>query len=194
MKLEIENLLASSSPDECRKLAAVMILADGSIRRRKSRKTFQVVYYGRDVILHDIFRFFMKKGFDANVSAFLYPGKRTYETIYDFSIKSGFGGFSLSPSFKTSPGRLDKGEYLETPPPTIKFLYDEFPETKILAFRLTMSTEGSISVLENGTRFRLNLGCTHPMLAKEWQDFAENLGISMNFSGGQKNMVGDSRT
>jgi hypothetical protein len=183
-RMEVENQFGQLSPDECRKLAAVMLLTDGCVKRRSNRNAYQIVYYGKDAILHQIFKLLIVKGLGGKPSSFMQPAKRSYQTVFERGLKSQCTNaiFSLTPSFKTSPGRQDKKEYATMQSPTIKFLFTESLRVKILAFRLAMSADGNVAIINNGSKFRLRLGCAHPALVKEWKTLAEKLGISMNLA------------
>lgn len=182
--MEVEKQLEQLSPDECCKLVAVMLLTDGCVKKRSNRNAYQMVYYGKDTVLHQIFKFLMVRALGGKPSTFLQLGKRSYLTIFERGLKSQSMNtlFSLTPSFKTSPGRQDKNEYLAMQDPTLKFLFNEPLRVKVLAFRLAMSADGNVSITNNGSKFRLRLGCAHPTLVGEWKILAEELGISINLA------------
>jgi len=182
--LEVEDQFGRLSPDEFRKLMAVMLLTDGCFKRRSNRNACQMVYYGRDAVLHHIFKFLAVNGLGGKPSSFLQPGKRSYHTIFERGLNSQCVNalFSLTPSFKTSPGRQNKDEYIKMQNPTLKFLFTEPLRIKVLAFRLAMSADGNVAIIKGGLKFRLRLGCANPALVMEWKTLAEELGISMNVS------------
>lgn len=115
-------------------------------------------------------------------SSFLQPHKRSYRTVFERGLKSQCINaiFSLTPSFKTSPARQEKNEYATIQNPTLEFLSTEPLEIKVLAFRLAMSADGNVAIINDGLKFRLRLGCAHPTLVREWKVLTEELGISMN--------------
>lgn len=133
-------------------------------------------------MLHQIFKFLTMKGLGGKPSSFLQPHKRSYRTVFERGLKSQCINaiFSLTPSFKTSPVRQEKNAHATIQNPTLEFFSTEPLEIKVLAFRLAMSADGNVAIINDGLKFRLRLGRAHPTLVREWKVLTEELGISMN--------------
>lgn len=164
-----------------------MLLTDGCVIKRNNRKSYFLVYYGKDAVLHRIFKFLVMSGFGGKPSCFLAHHKRAYRTVFERGLNSKSTNtlFSLTPSFKTSPGQKNTVEYATMQSPKIEFLSDESFGVKVLAFRLAMSADGNVAIINAAGRrlkFRLRLGCAHPTLAKEWGALARELKIPMNLA------------
>jgi len=162
------------TPSEAQKICAIFLLTDGHVQYRKSRDRVILQFFGNNESLHQAFRGFMWLGFKRNPSFYCYfdKSKQVFATGYEFKKENPALQVlnSISPSYST------KGE------PTMAFLFDEKKEVQTLAFRIAMATEGSIGISfrpSGGISPRLRLACTNPVLVRQWNAVAHNLGIEM---------------
>ena len=166
--------------EEAQKICAVFLLTDGHVKHRRSRNKLILNFYGKDESLHRAYKEFMELGFERQPSYYCSfdRSKRVFVTGYEFNEHSD----SLKRFNSFSPTYTTKG--IAGKEPSITFLFNEKREVQSLAFRIAMSTEGSIGIsfhrFENRLEPRLRLACTSPTLVQQWQTIASKLGIEMN--------------
>jgi hypothetical protein len=100
--------------------------------------------------------------------------KKTVKKIIDDIMK-------LSGNAKTSPATKQSVEdYLNEPQPHLKYLLKSSDIEKKVALRIWAATEGSIGIVRKSSniRPRLEISCTHPVLAKQLQEISKQFGIN----------------
>lgn len=175
-------------------LIATMLLTDGYLIQRTKKYThstkqypeYSIGFFGKSKSLHDLFvdlmfhtyrikpsTYIRNRGDDLLITEFI--GKRA-ESAKDALLR-------ISPSYKTKPYRDSIQHYLlQEPQPSLQQILRADLKTKILAFCIGMSCEGSVSIQtgsdEQIVRPQLTFGCAHPVLAIQWCQLARDLGIT----------------
>src|SRR3989344_2096105 len=153
---------------------AVCLLTDGSMHVKG--RHYRIGYATNDKILESII-FSLENVLSVKVPTIGYAKKANNIRVSDEEL--GKELLRLSPSFKTSPSWYETSEeYLNSPQPTLKFLFDASEQTKIWAMRFGFTADGSISVPLKSYP-SLDLACYHPTLAVEWKDFMQSLGFKV---------------
>lgn len=179
------QFLKTINEKESQKLVAIFLLTDGSVGWNKFKKCFLIRFLNKDLSLHNFFK---------AVSFMAFKENPTFEKVKDGKILvTGFSRianrkipkilFSLSPSFKTKPGKIPSSQFLKLPQPTISFLIDSTTTIRKIAFRIAMACDGSIGISfdRNGNpKPRLRLACAHPILVEEWKKLANSISLKMN--------------
>ena len=163
-------------------LLATLLLTDGYLQRRGV-----VGYTSRDWVLMNVFIDLVKANSE-KVPNILRRNDGGLE-VYIFDPKLTKKLFSLSPSYKKSPGKMVKEEYLQEPQPTADFLQEQDTKTKVCSIRLAMSADGCVTVhrARNGRLdVRLMLSCANPTLVRGWKDVFETLCIKATVKKGSK--------
>ncbi|MFQ5819343.1 MAG: hypothetical protein ACE5I5_05090 [Candidatus Heimdallarchaeota archaeon] len=177
-------------------LIAIMLLTDGYLIQRtkkyshstKQYPEYSIGFFGKNKSLHDLFVDLMFHAFRIKPSTYIrnrgddlliteFIGKRA-EPAKDALLK-------ISPSYKTKPYRDSVQHYLlNEPQPSLQHVLRADLKTKILAFRIGMSCEGSVSLRsgpdERIVRAELIFGCVHPILAIQWIRLTQTLEMPFN--------------
>ena len=134
---------------ELLKIVAVVTLSDGTLYN-KNKKYIRLVTKENDC-QHNFFRYLCVKISDKE------PNKCKIKSINGFSreiderIQSTLNSkevvvelLKLSPTYKTTRGPISKEDYLQSPQPTAKFLFDESKGLRWLALRTWFDFDGCI--------------------------------------------------
>lgn len=171
----------------CRKLAAVGLITDGAVMKKKSRGTIVLEFYSNDKSMHKTFQCLMSRGFGVNKTCYFFEKNRVLTTGYEFSRNNKNVRYlmNLTPTYTT------KKECLKIP--TIRFLLDSDIELKQKAVRFAMSCEGCVSVAhkKDGKIVpSLKFACAHPLLVEEWKMLFEEVGIEISLDKDNANWSG----
>ena len=164
------------SPEKWQKIVAVGLLTDGCVLPRKSDKRYHVRFFSCDFTLHRCFKTMIKIAFEENQTSFI-KGKQNSVWILDYQksknskMMKNLLAFTKSYTCKANCK------------PSLKFLFDENLETKKIAVRFAMSTDGSVSIKRNKHKkridFSLRLACAHPDLVLQWKKIFNDIGLDM---------------
>lgn len=166
-------------------LIASLLFTDGCLY--KSKKGFEISYYGTDQTLHKIFADLIWYCFKIRPSSYMVKCGSVFKTKY-INKRIAERMLELSSSYKTKPSSKENWkEFLESKnKPTLDFMRN--CDTKIAQefIRLAMCADGCISVSnkKNKIFFTLILSCSHPSLVKEWSELFNRVGIKNNIVGG----------
>jgi len=177
-------------------LIATMLLTDGELRKTtkkynhstKQYPEYRIGFFGKSKSLHDLFVDLMFHAFRIKPSTYIrnrgddlliteFIGKRA-EPAKEALLK-------ISLSYRTKPYRDSVLHYLlNESQPSLQQVLNADLKTKILAFRIGMSCEGSVSLQsgpdEQNVRPELKFSCAHPVLVMQWAQLARDLRIPFN--------------
>lgn len=181
--------------------------SDGCVSRPNSNEYNYMIHFdGRNSILHNYFVDAMYYEYDLLPTSYcLYNAEtKMYRTSYTQKIvKTIVNDITKhSGNTKTSPAsRQTIDEYLKEPQPHLDYLISA-PETeKKIAFRIWMSTEGSMTFYKTREYNKrgikneylcpsLMLACTHPVLSKQLQQIAKQFNIILTLISSKTNWSG----
>ena len=159
-------------------LIASLLFTDGCLY--KSKKGFEISYYGTDQTLHKIFADLIWYCFNIRPSSYMIKCGSVLRTKYinkEISKKM----LELSPSYKTKPSSKENWKkFLESKnKPSLDFMRNYGTKIAQEFIRLAMCADGCISVSnkKNKIFFTLILACSHPSLVKEWSELFNRAGI-----------------
>ena len=175
--------------------------SDGFIKRSKSHE-YKIRFYGCCRALHDYFVDALYYEYNILPTSYYAPtSTKVHYTAYTQKKVSeiAYELINLSGNTKTSPApRQTIDEYLMEPQPHLNYLNNATLQEQKIAFRIWMSTEGSISVIKHkkrgsGRRLRIGyvrprivLSCAHPVLVKQLKYIAKQLHIPLYISRSKK--------
>ncbi len=164
-------------------LISSLLLTDGCLYFDKKRPV--TLYYGTDVILHNIFADLIWYYFNLRPSSYMTRCGKVFRTKYiNKNIASKL--LTLSHSYKKKPNFNEtwKNFLNNSKQPSLFFMknYDDFIVKE--AIRLAMCADGCISISNRKKRkttmLTLMLSCAHPSLVKEWAILFNRIGIKNN--------------
>jgi hypothetical protein len=199
LSIEVPKLLTNPNAKPfLPQLIAIMLLTDGNAGYRQGHRPY-ITFTNKAKSLHAIFADLNHYYYNQPPSAYFKPywskpkkqGSKAYYTTYnrkDDTQQMLNELLTLSPIYRTQPrlGQAWEDYILETPQPTIQFLFDNKIPTEIHNFgiRLAMSNEGSISpIFTRDSRFpypHLTFACRHPLLKVEWRSYFTTQGFPFN--------------
>ncbi len=145
------SLLNDLNHKELEKLLAVIMLSEGYVMNHNHHYFFRLVTLAENKEQHRLFSLICKKIYEKEPKEhiekrFSYGGKEKKDYLCSkFCSKSAvLDLIKLSPTFKTTPGFINKNEFKKIQP-TCKFLFNENEEFKKLALKLWFDFDGSIS-------------------------------------------------
>lgn len=159
-------------------LIASLLFTDGCLY--KSKKGYEISYYGTDKTLHQIFADLIWYCFKIRPSSYMIGGGPVMRTRY-INREVAEKMLELSPSYKTKPASKENWEeFLKIPDkPCLDFMKNY--EDKIVneSIRLAMCADGCISISNKKDKifFTLILACSHPNLVKNWSSLFDRVGI-----------------
>jgi len=167
-----------------KKLLAMMTLSGGSVYADAPSHKYCLRYYGKSLVLHNIFAKLL--AYTYGVKASLFEARNTYMTqVYNKKVVEDL--FCLSPSYTTrqNHNRLQYNGGVAVIP-SIGFLANASRPLSEEAVRLVASDNGSLyySVQPRGKQYfvrpRLGLGYTMPeSLLREYETLLRRIGIEM---------------
>ncbi|MAG20372.1 hypothetical protein CL618_02990 [archaeon] len=130
------------------KLLAVIALSDGTIDKRgKYMRSITLRTNKNSVGQHDMFNYLSNQVINKNAGN-IKSKKFLCSRIYSTKLVKKL--LKLSPSYKTTPCKENKEDFLSKPQPTLSFMFNEDKKIQILALRMWFDFEGTII-----PRFRL---------------------------------------
>jgi hypothetical protein len=131
------------------KILAILALSDGHIYKHNGKpKNIRLVTSNFGEAQHELFRYlciqlFRKKTRTRNL---LKKNTNQRYIISDLNYTEGIAKlYKLSPEFNTTPGRKSKKEFLNSPQPSLKFVFEDCDLLKWIALRTYFDFDGSIS-------------------------------------------------
>tara|TARA_Y100000034_G_C6908339_1_gene422263 strand:- start:4380 stop:5849 length:1470 start_codon:yes stop_codon:yes gene_type:complete len=124
-------------------------------------------------------------------SSFLLPHKSIFVTTHkvDENILSKLK--NICPNFKTSPRNTTINKYMNSPQPSIKYIFNRPKLEQEIAIRLWANTEGSIGINLNKRGGLINpslkIACAHPYLTKELRKLCKENKINLSIIKENKN-------
>lgn len=179
--------LSKLTEDEATSLIAVFLLTEGNLYHNTKFKRYDLWLYNVDHEMHDLFIDLIKHAtaekhyVTQGLSKIGVP-----RTLISFPKDASFIAklFERSPSYKKHPVPTVK-DYLEQTQPSLNFLMNEGDEAQVLAIRIAMSANGSISlkISNSGKNFHirsgLTLSCQHPILSSQWLTIFHQKGLNL---------------
>ncbi len=181
------------------KLLAIIALSDGHISKsNNSPKSLRLVTSEHGDDQHNFFNFLSEQLYSISLNKRSRRDKITGQNmlISDLNSKHNLSKlYLLSPEFNTTPGKKSEVDFLNSPQPTIKFVFGDSNELKWFALRTYFDFDGSISPSfklkhkkenKNGKRyeyFQVQFECevkiseTNPSLVNDLAKLCAELGL-----------------
>jgi len=130
------------------KLLAVIALSDGTIdKHKKYMRSITLRTNKNSVGQHDMFNYLSNQIINKNAGN-IKSKKFLCSRIYSTELVKKL--LKLSPSYKTTPCKENKKDFLSKPQPTLSFMFNENKNVQKLALRMWFDFEGTLI-----SRFRL---------------------------------------
>lgn len=184
MALSAESLELDTLP-----LVASMLLTDGHVYRRG--RMYEVGFSSKSIALSNLFLELLHL-WDNKIVFSRYKDRNNVIRNYVYLPEKN-DIVALTPSYKTSPFRQTKFQYLRDAQPSLKFLSKSERIYKVFCARIALSTDGCLSInfRKNGNVFgKLMLSCAHPSLCQEWKDLFLDIGLDFRVAQGKYKWCG----
>jgi len=159
---------------------------DGSIDNHNPKKGKALLFTGKNKILHDLFVDAIYLEYNFLPSSYFGRFNDHFITCYKKRSINEIADelMNIAGSAKTSPAQGQSVDnYLKESQPDLDYLINASEMEQKIALRIWASTEGSFSIYRDRQRIypRLEIGCTHPVLAKQLLDIGKlhNLRLSI---------------
>ena len=151
---------------------------DGSIDNHNPNKSKALLFTGNNKILHNLFVDAIYLQYNSLPSSCFKRFNDHFVTCYTKRSINEIADelMNIAGSTKTSPAQGQSVDiYLKEPQPKLDYLINASEIEQKIALRIWASTEGSFSIYRDRLRIypRLEIGCTHPVLAKQLQDIGK---------------------